>query len=113
MCLADIQTIDCHACAGSGQGMYDGARCRVCNGCGVVAWEPDLNEMAKDAFKGDEVAQGNLQEFICNGDSDAIDYFSEALCEWLYEHMPKMPANKRDSFVQTIWEHVNNENETT
>lgn len=35
----------CPACNGSGEGMYDGTRCRQCNGTGVEAVEePDTPE---------------------------------------------------------------------
>lgn len=27
-------TVLCHACSGSGEGMYDGSRCTACNGTG-------------------------------------------------------------------------------
>ena len=37
----DDQDLTCTICSGTGEGMYDGTRCRSCNGSGVLRFPED------------------------------------------------------------------------
>jgi len=48
----------CYSCDGSGEGMYDGARCRTCDGTGSLLdsdeeFDRYEDEVEKDRFKED------------------------------------------------------------
>ena len=50
----------CPACNGSGEGMYDGTRCRSCGGSGVERTyrdEPDYDAMRKDRIERELAAE--------------------------------------------------------
>ncbi len=58
-CAEESRT--CIACNGSGEGMYDGTRCRSCCGSGVERTErdePDYDAMRKDRIEREMMGEG-------------------------------------------------------
>jgi len=52
----ETEMVICGDCNGSGEGMYDGSRCRTCGGSGEVEVDVDL-----DAEDGDGQDEGELE----------------------------------------------------
>jgi hypothetical protein len=70
----------CPACNGSGEGMYDGTKCRSCGGSGVERREADFDDFDEPDFGDDgrEPWDGPLEETGLNNGYDKVNKASGA-----------------------------------